>query len=351
MQINVLGTGNVGSVLARRLADLGHTVTTANTSTPAEKSARQAAEAELTILAVPFGAVAELPAELRAALADRIVVDATNPLAADYLSLTVGHTTSGGEQVAAALPGARVVKAFNTAMAVTMETGALSGTPCCSRSPGTTARPSPPSSPSAPPSASTPSTPAPSPTPATWSPPSNSSSSSPTPRGTAPTSASPSPAAEPTTGSTAGPGLPAPPTTAPAPIRAGAVSAPPADASGQAARSALPDQAARSALPDQATRSALPAGFGGELGARVGGREGDGGGAPAPVRAVGVEPAGGAGAEFTDAAGGVPALGGSVQAPGDGTGRVSAPGAVSAVRGGPRGRPRRRRRAGVRGPR
>ncbi|BAJ31801.1 MULTISPECIES: NAD(P)-binding domain-containing protein [Kitasatospora] len=129
MQINVLGTGNVGSVLARRLADLGHTVTTANTSTPAEKSARQAAEAELTVLAVPFGAVAELPAEIRAALADRIVIDATNPLAADYLSLTVGHTTSGGEQVAAALPGAKVVKAFNTAMAVTMETGTLSGTP------------------------------------------------------------------------------------------------------------------------------------------------------------------------------------------------------------------------------
>jgi predicted dinucleotide-binding enzyme len=127
MKINVIGTGNVGSVLARRFAEAGHQVTTVNTATAADRSARQAAEAELTVLAVPFGAVAELADEVKAALAGRIVVDVTNPLAADFMSLTVGHTTSGGEQVAEALPGATVVKAFNTVMAGGMETGSFGG--------------------------------------------------------------------------------------------------------------------------------------------------------------------------------------------------------------------------------
>jgi len=46
-------------------------------------------------------------------------------MAADFMSLTVGHTTSAGEQVAAALPGARVVKAFNTLFASTLGTPGL----------------------------------------------------------------------------------------------------------------------------------------------------------------------------------------------------------------------------------
>jgi predicted dinucleotide-binding enzyme len=79
--------------------------------------AAQVGAAELVVLAVPFAAVAGLDEEVKAALRGKIVVDATNPLAADFMSLTVGHTTSGGEQVAAALPGATVVKAFNSVFA------------------------------------------------------------------------------------------------------------------------------------------------------------------------------------------------------------------------------------------
>ncbi|MFJ8039229.1 NADPH-dependent F420 reductase [Kitasatospora sp. NPDC096147] len=127
MRINVIGTGNAGSVLARRLAGAGHLVTTANTATPVADAARQAAEAEVTFLAVPF--TATLAPEVRAALAGRIVVDATNPLSADFLSLTVGHTTSGGELTAEALPGARVVKGFNTVLAAATQAGSYQGRP------------------------------------------------------------------------------------------------------------------------------------------------------------------------------------------------------------------------------
>jgi predicted dinucleotide-binding enzyme len=75
--------------------------------------------ADLVILAVPYGsalALAEDPA-VCAALLGKTVIDITNPLAPDYMSLTVGHTSSAGEEIARRLPGAKVVKAFNTIFA------------------------------------------------------------------------------------------------------------------------------------------------------------------------------------------------------------------------------------------
>jgi predicted dinucleotide-binding enzyme len=122
MKISVIGAGNVGSALARRLTETGHDVTTSNTATPPAEVATQAAAAELVVLAVPFVAVVTLDDRVKAALSGKIVVDATNPLAADFMSLTVGYTTSGGEQVAAALPGAIVVKAFNSVFASNLGT-------------------------------------------------------------------------------------------------------------------------------------------------------------------------------------------------------------------------------------
>ncbi|WP_219520071.1 NADPH-dependent F420 reductase [Nonomuraea ceibae] len=125
MKISIIGEGNVGSALARRLATAGHTVTTANSSTPADQVATQVAGADVTVLAVPFPAVAQLDAKVKTALRDKVVIDVTNPLAADFMSLTIGHTTSAGEQVAATLPGARVVKAFNTVFAASLDTADL----------------------------------------------------------------------------------------------------------------------------------------------------------------------------------------------------------------------------------
>ena len=65
------------------------------------------------VLAVPWIAV---PDALAAAgnLAGKVLLDCTNPLSADISSLVVAGSTSGGEQVAAMAPGARVVKIFNT---------------------------------------------------------------------------------------------------------------------------------------------------------------------------------------------------------------------------------------------
>lgn len=64
---------------------------------------------------------------MNAALVGKIVVDATNLHAADFMSLTIGHTRSAGEQVAAALPGARIVKAFNNVFATVLGTPLSAG--------------------------------------------------------------------------------------------------------------------------------------------------------------------------------------------------------------------------------
>lgn len=141
MDIGIIGAGNVGSALARLLADAGHTIRIAAASPHSSRLAEVAvggvqaaspvevaAASDIVVLAVPFTALDEaLPADVADRLAGSIVVDATNPLASDYMSLTIGHTTSAGEQVAARLPRSTVVKAFNTIFAANYATPVLGG--------------------------------------------------------------------------------------------------------------------------------------------------------------------------------------------------------------------------------
>jgi predicted dinucleotide-binding enzyme len=56
--------------------------------------------------------------------AGKVVIDITNPLTADYMGLTLGHSTSAAEEIAQAVPGAEVVKAFNTVFAQVLAEGA-----------------------------------------------------------------------------------------------------------------------------------------------------------------------------------------------------------------------------------
>lgn len=124
MKIGVLGTGRMGSELARLWAAQGHDVMLG--SREASKAQTLAAElghgmrggtqaeaaqfGDVLLLATPWhaaeGVVKSLPP-----LAGKILIDCTNPIAEG--GLAVGHTTSAAEQIAGWAPGARVVKAFN----------------------------------------------------------------------------------------------------------------------------------------------------------------------------------------------------------------------------------------------
>jgi len=68
---------------------------------------------DVVVLATPWPATEEA---IRSAgsLAGKILIDCTNPMAADLSGLTIGTNNSGGEEVAQWAPGAKVVKAFNT---------------------------------------------------------------------------------------------------------------------------------------------------------------------------------------------------------------------------------------------
>jgi hypothetical protein len=75
-----------------------------------------AAQAELVVLAVRGNAAVQVVAGLTAELDGKVLVDTTNPLDTSSATpgLFVGTTDSLGEQVQRAVPGARVVKAYNS---------------------------------------------------------------------------------------------------------------------------------------------------------------------------------------------------------------------------------------------
>ena len=66
-------------------------------------------------------------AALRAAgdLTGKVVIDITNPLTADFMGLSIGHSTSAAEEIQKAFPEAKVIKAFNTVFAQVLSDGPM----------------------------------------------------------------------------------------------------------------------------------------------------------------------------------------------------------------------------------
>ena len=66
---------------------------------------------------MPFGSAEEISAAIAPVANGKIIVDVTNPAKADWSGPLFFGTGSGAEQIAAWLPEAHVVKAFNTLLA------------------------------------------------------------------------------------------------------------------------------------------------------------------------------------------------------------------------------------------
>jgi predicted dinucleotide-binding enzyme len=118
--IAVLGAGNIGATLARKWAAAGHQLTLGSRTPDAAALSELAAgigattathadavrDAEVVLVALPGAAVAAVAAGLGAALDGKVVIDASNNLAAAELNGIAAITSDA--------PGAVCARAFNS---------------------------------------------------------------------------------------------------------------------------------------------------------------------------------------------------------------------------------------------
>lgn len=142
MKTAIIGLGNIGSRLAKNLSSGGQNVIVADrTFAKAEALASQLGDkiealpvieainkADIIILSIYFDAIKEFVTMNRGALAGKIIVDPSNPLAPDGkggFKKTIPADQSSGQLIAALLPeGTELVKAFGTLAANSLEAGA-----------------------------------------------------------------------------------------------------------------------------------------------------------------------------------------------------------------------------------
>jgi len=136
VNILVLGAGSMGSAFVKQLTRAGHQVlvtarnlekaqalAAAHPGARAVAATNAAAQAEVIVLATGY---ADAVSALQSVgdLTGKVVIDITNPMTADFMALTLGHSTSAAEEIAKAVPQASVVKAFNTLFAQVLADGA-----------------------------------------------------------------------------------------------------------------------------------------------------------------------------------------------------------------------------------
>jgi 8-hydroxy-5-deazaflavin:NADPH oxidoreductase len=124
--IGLIGSGHIGSTVARLAVDAGHDVVLSNSRGPETlqdlvedlgpraraATTAEAAAADLVVLSIPLKNVGQVPAEL---LGGRIVIDTSNyyPQRDGQIAALDGLSTTTSQLVQSQLPASRVVKAFN----------------------------------------------------------------------------------------------------------------------------------------------------------------------------------------------------------------------------------------------
>ena len=130
MKVGVLGSGDVGTTLARGFKETGHDVRIASregnklaaftkeTGIAEGRFTDVAAFAEVVVIAVKGDIAVELAKSLAAQLAGKVVLDTTNPISGPAVNGLVPYFTAANEsllqRLQQAVPAARFVKAFNS---------------------------------------------------------------------------------------------------------------------------------------------------------------------------------------------------------------------------------------------
>ena len=142
MNITIIGTGNMARGIATRALAGGNTVTLLG-HTPGKAQALaselpgdvragdvgDALDGDIVVLAVWYQALDSVVTRYGDQLDGKVVVDITNPVDPQtYAPVTVA-AGSAAQELAAAAPGAKVVKAFNTTFAGTLAEGTVGGQP------------------------------------------------------------------------------------------------------------------------------------------------------------------------------------------------------------------------------
>ena len=137
--ITIIGTGNMGAAIAARAASAGRSIqilsrdavaaselaskTNATTGTTGQEI-----EGSIVVLATHFDVSKEIAGRYGEALSGKTVLDVSNPVNTDtFDSLTVPAGSSAAEEIQALVPGANVVKGFNTVFAATLAAGEVAG--------------------------------------------------------------------------------------------------------------------------------------------------------------------------------------------------------------------------------
>ena len=136
----MIGAGKMATILSRYFAKAGHKVFIGardlNQATGLASDIgfnvqggtidEAVQQGDIIFLAVPYLQIKDT-LKLTGPLKDKIVVDMSNPLKADFSGLLIGGETSAAEELAKLIPDAKVVKAFNCLFATVLERGSEFG--------------------------------------------------------------------------------------------------------------------------------------------------------------------------------------------------------------------------------
>jgi predicted dinucleotide-binding enzyme len=134
--ITIIGAGNMGSAIAGLALAAGSEVQVL-TREATDLDPRVAAgtvgdelQGDVVVLALPYGAVAEVLDLYADRLDGKVLVDITHPLdVATFDALVVPAGSSAAAEIQQRVPGARVLKAFNTTFAATLASGQVGPLP------------------------------------------------------------------------------------------------------------------------------------------------------------------------------------------------------------------------------